>query len=92
MRVIVDNDATTSATIIELRAPDAPGLLHRISAAIAGLDLDIVSARVSTLGNAVVDTFHVRAEGAKLPRPADARRLQWTLQSALERYQPAHNS
>lgn len=85
LRVIVDNDAATNATIIEVRAPDAPGLLHRISAAIAGLDLDILSARVSTLGHAVVDTFYVRAEGDKLPRQVDAQRLQWALQSELER-------
>jgi [protein-PII] uridylyltransferase len=66
VRVIVDNDAATSATVVEVRAPDAPGTLHRIAAAMAGLGLDIVSARVATLGNAVVDTFYVHANGAKL--------------------------
>ncbi len=55
--MIVDNEAATNATVVEVRAPDAPGLLHRITAAIAALGLDIVSARVATLGNAVVDTF-----------------------------------
>ena len=84
VRVIVDNDASAYATLVEVRAPDAPGLLHRITAAIAGLDLDIVSARVATLGNAVVDTFYVLADGAKLPRPADAQKVQSALQSALE--------
>ena len=43
--------------------------MHRITAAIAALGLDIVSARVATLGNAVVDTFYVHAGGVKV-RPA----------------------
>ena len=92
VRVIVDNGSATNATIIEVRAPDAPGLLHRVTAAIAGLDLDIVSARVATLGHAVVDTFYVRADGSKLPRPADAQKVQWALQSALERGPTGPNS
>jgi [protein-PII] uridylyltransferase len=85
VRVIVDNDAATSATVVEVRAPDAPGVLHQITAAIAGLDLDIVSARVATLGNAVIDTFYVRAEGAKLARQADTERVRNALQGTLER-------
>ncbi len=60
--------------VVEVRAPDAPGVLHRITAAIAGLDLDIVSARVATLGNAVVDTFYASRAGAPscAACPADA--------------------
>ncbi|HTW08273.1 MAG TPA: [protein-PII] uridylyltransferase [Acidimicrobiales bacterium] len=82
LRVMVDNDAASHATVVEVRAPDSPGLLHRIAAALARLDLEIVSARVATLGNAVVDTFYVRAAGSKAD-PADARRIESTLQSAL---------
>jgi [protein-PII] uridylyltransferase len=91
-RVIVDNDAATRATVIEVRAPDSPGLLHRVSAAIAGLDLDIISARVATLGNAAVDTFYVHADGGKLPRAVDAHQVQRALQSAVERAEPASKS
>ena len=85
VKVIVDNDAATNATVVEVRAPDAPALLHRVTAALAGLDLDIISARVATLGNSVVDSFYVQADGAKLPRLLDAQRLAQALQSALER-------
>jgi [protein-PII] uridylyltransferase len=66
VRVIVDNEASERATVVEVRAPDAPGVLHRITAAIASQGLDIVSARVTTIGTAVVDSFYVQAEGAKL--------------------------
>lgn len=84
VRVIVDNGAATSATVVEVRAPDAPGILHRVTESIAALGLDIVSARVTTLGNAVVDTFYVHAAGGKLPRQADAQRVRRFIESALE--------
>ena len=41
-------------------APDAVGVLYRITRALAELDLDIRSAKVQTLGPQVVDAFYVR--------------------------------
>ena len=71
--VLVDNEAATSATVVEVRAPDAPGLLHLVTAALAAQGLDIISARVATLGDAAVDSFYVQAGGAKVPagQPTD---------------------
>jgi [protein-PII] uridylyltransferase len=83
VRVIVDNEAATNATVVEVRAPDAPGALHRITAAIAALGLDIVSARVATLGNAVVDSFYVRGAGAKLAGAGEADKVRAALEEAL---------
>lgn len=69
-RVIVDNDASDRATVIEVRAPDGIGVLHRITSALQACDLDIVTAKVHTLGHEVVDTFYVRrivdSEAAKI--------------------------
>jgi [protein-PII] uridylyltransferase len=68
--VRVDNDASESATVLEVRAPDEVGLLHRITRVLFEASLDVVSARVSTLGELVVDAFYVReAEGAKVTDP-----------------------
>ena len=65
--VRVDNDASDSATVLEVRAPDDVGLLHRITRVLFEADLDVVSARVSTLGELVVDAFYVREGiGAKV--------------------------
>jgi [protein-PII] uridylyltransferase len=65
--VRVDNDASESATVLEVRARDEVGLLHRITRVLFEASLDVVSARVSTLGELVVDAFYVReAEGAKV--------------------------
>jgi [protein-PII] uridylyltransferase len=67
-RVIVDNDASELATLIEVRAADRHGLLHEITRALAGLQLDVASARVNTLGHEVVDTFYVREAGRQAGR------------------------
>jgi [protein-PII] uridylyltransferase len=83
VRVIVDNEAATNATVVEVRAPDAPGVLHRITGAIAALGLDIVSARVATLGHAVVDSFYVRYGGAKLTGAEAADEMRRALEEAL---------
>jgi [protein-PII] uridylyltransferase len=71
--VSVDNEASETATVLEIRAPDEIGLLHRITRALFDADLDVVSARVSTLGELVVDAFYVReSSGSKV---TDADRL-----------------
>jgi [protein-PII] uridylyltransferase len=58
--VTFDNEASDDATVIDVEAPDAVGLLYRITRAFADLDLDIRSAKVQTLGAQVVDAFYVR--------------------------------
>jgi len=68
-RVTFDDRAST-ATVIEVRAPDIPGLLYRVTRALAELRLDIRHARVQTLGHEVVDAFYVRnAQRAKITDP-----------------------
>ena len=62
-RVFVDNDASLGATVVEVHAPDSMGVLYRITRALSDLDLDIVSAKVQTLGDRVVDAFYVRGPG-----------------------------
>jgi [protein-PII] uridylyltransferase len=65
--VSVDNEASETATVLEVRAPDEIGLLHRITRALFEADLDVVSARASTLGEMAVDAFYVReSDGAKV--------------------------
>jgi [protein-PII] uridylyltransferase len=68
--VSVDNDASETATVLEIRALDEIGLLHRITRALFEAGLDVVSARVSTIGEMVVDAFYVRESGgAKVVEP-----------------------
>jgi len=58
--VLVENDLSRSSTVIEVRAPDAIGVLYRITHALAECDLDIRTAKAQTLANEVVDSFYVR--------------------------------
>ena len=68
-RVLVDNDASRAATVVEVHAPDSMGVLYRITRALSELDLDIVSAKVQTLGDRVVDAFYVRGPAGKVEDP-----------------------
>jgi [protein-PII] uridylyltransferase len=66
-RVLVDNDATAAATIVEVRAADGIGVLHRITNTFGELGVRVEQAYVSTLGHEVADTFYVTGpDGAKL--------------------------
>jgi len=68
--VSFDLEASDTATVVEVRAPDEIGLLHRITRTLFEADLDVVSARVSTLGEMVVDAFYVReSTGTKVTDP-----------------------
>ena len=54
-----DNDASDTATVIDVHAVDGVGVLYRITRALTEFDVDIRSARVQTLGAQVVDAFYV---------------------------------
>ncbi len=55
-----DSEASGDSTsIVEVRAGDRAGLLHRLTAALAGEGLDVTSARVETLGADAADYFYV---------------------------------
>jgi len=58
-KVTLVDDASTSATVVEVRAHDAPGLLWRIARALSECGLDLRAARVETLGAEAVDVFYV---------------------------------
>jgi [protein-PII] uridylyltransferase len=65
-----DNRASRAATVIDVTAADGIGVLYRITRALAELDVDIRSARVQTLGEAVVDAFYVvDRHGRKITDP-----------------------
>ncbi|MFF3616391.1 [protein-PII] uridylyltransferase [Streptomyces sp. NPDC002580] len=67
-RVTVAPAASRHATVIEVRAHDAPGLLHRIGRALEAAHVRVRSMHVSTLGANAVDAFYVTGtKGAPLP-------------------------
>jgi [protein-PII] uridylyltransferase len=83
--VFVSNNASDSTTMIDVRVPDAPGVLYRLSAALAAYGATIRSAKVATLGHEVVDVFYVQRKG-RSPRqltPAECDEVRAVLRSAI---------
>jgi [protein-PII] uridylyltransferase len=90
-RVTVAPGTSELATVLEVRAQDAPGLLYRIGRALEGAGVVVRSAHVSTLGANAVDAFYVTGpDGAPLPSP-DAAGLARELQRDLGR-EPGRDS
>lgn len=70
-RVLWFDDESAHATIVELRAADSVGLLHRVTGALERCGLNIRTARLSTLGASVVDAFYVTtAAGQQVTEPS----------------------
>ena len=83
-RVHLVDDASESSTVVEVRAPDALGVLRRITAALDGCGLDVRSAHISTLGADVVDAFYVVGpDGAKLTDPSLRTKVEAAVLAAL---------
>ena len=76
-RALLPAGASASATVLEVRAHDAPGLLFRVARILAAEGLDVRAARVETLGAEAVDAFYLTdADGHPLPAErAEAVRL-----------------
>lgn len=53
-------DPSGRSTVVEVRTADRPGVLYAIASAIAELELDIVVARIQTIGHEVTDVFYLR--------------------------------
>jgi [protein-PII] uridylyltransferase len=66
-----DGEAS-GATVIEYRGADAIGLLCRVTAALERCQLDVRSARVSSLAGIVVDAFYVTTRDGR-PVPIERR-------------------
>jgi [protein-PII] uridylyltransferase len=59
-RVLIDNKASLTHTVLEVNGRDRPGLLFELTRALTGLNLQISSAKISTYGEKVVDVFYVK--------------------------------
>ncbi len=72
-RVLWFDDEVTGGVVLELRATDRIGMLHRVAAALEECDAQVRWARVATLGSSVVDSFGLLCpqrsdEGPSAPR------------------------
>jgi [protein-PII] uridylyltransferase len=83
-RVVVDNHASNTHTILEVNGRDRPGLLHDVTAAISDEGLQIASAHVTTYGVRAVDVFYVKdVFGLKVENDRKLAALRESLLKAL---------
>jgi [protein-PII] uridylyltransferase len=83
-RVIFDNKASVSHTVIEVNGRDRPGFLHDVTSTLTALGLQIVSAHISTYGERVVDVFYVKdVFGLKVEHEQKLHRLEERLLEAI---------
>ncbi len=85
-RVLIDNKASASHTIVEVNGRDRPGFLYEVTRELTRLNLQISSAKISTYGEKVVDVFYVKnLFGHKVEHPQKLADIRETLTSVLAR-------
>jgi [protein-PII] uridylyltransferase len=78
------DDASDTATVLEVRAHDRPGLLYRVAQAIADCGLDVRTARVGTLGADAVDAFYLlSADGQRVQDEAERASVRQAVLDAI---------
>jgi [protein-PII] uridylyltransferase len=83
-RVLIDNGASRTHTVIEVNGRDRPGLLYDVARALKELGTVISSAHISTYGERVVDVFYVKdVFGLKITQAPKLRHMQRELTAAL---------
>ncbi|WP_419903106.1 [protein-PII] uridylyltransferase [Kiloniella sp.] len=84
-RVLIDNKASASYTVIEVNGQDRPGLLYHLTQAFTKLGLLVHSARIATYGVRAVDVFYVQsALGDKVSSEQKVKSVQKKLLEVLK--------
>jgi len=95
-QVTIHNDTQRPQTIIEVIAPDRPGLLARIGQLFLDFDLSVQNAKIATMGERVEDVFFVtNADNQPLSDLQLCTRLQQALVRQLTQeneHQPSPSS
>lgn len=85
-RVLIDNTASKTYTVIEVNGRDRPGFLYDVTAALTRCSLQIHSAQVTTFGERVVDVFYVKdVFGMKIEHEGKLKQVRETLMDTLNR-------
>jgi [protein-PII] uridylyltransferase len=89
-RVLIDNRASRSHTVIEVNGRDRPGLLHEVTRELTRLNLQVSSAKIATYGEKVVDVFYVKnLFGHKVEHPDKLAEIRAALTEVLAKGNPA---
>jgi [protein-PII] uridylyltransferase len=78
-----DVEGSATATIVEVRAPDQPGLAYTIADTLAHLGLDITFAKIATAKAAALDVFYVIDQSGRKLSPETMSDVEGALLKAL---------
>jgi [protein-PII] uridylyltransferase len=83
-RVMIDNQASATHTVIEVNGRDRTGFLYLVTRALYGLSLQISTAKISTYGERAVDVFYVKdGFGMKITHEGRLKKVRETLLDAI---------
>ena len=84
-RVLIEQDPANARTLLELTAPDRPGLLARVGRIFMEQNIALTAAKIATLGERVEDVFYITDKtGAALTDPEHQQRLRQRLIEELD--------
>jgi len=83
-RVVIDNDASSRYTVVDIFTYDRIGLLYDITRTLSALEIDISLSKISTKADQVADVFYLQNRaGEKIRRPEELQDLRAALLSAI---------
>ncbi len=81
--VTFNTRAATGATIVQVHTEDRIGVLYRLTEILSRMGLDIVSAKIQTIANEVVDTFYVTGANGPVLSEEHQREIELALRHGL---------
>jgi [protein-PII] uridylyltransferase len=84
-RVLIDNKASATHTLVEVTGRDRRGLMHFLTRALTAQNLQISTAKISTFGHRVVDVFYVKDQfGLKVESESRLKAIRDSLMQVLQ--------
>lgn len=84
VQVSISQETANRRTIVELVARDRPGLLYRVGQVLSRHGVDLLNAKVATIGERAEDVFFVTTEEGEPLDEALCERLKTALEEALD--------
>jgi len=89
-RIVIENEAHPTYTLVDIQTPDRLGLLYNLLRALGRADAQIALSRIATEKGAAIDTFYVtNVEGKKIKDAVSMAHLQMELRNASQLSGPA---
>jgi [protein-PII] uridylyltransferase len=83
-RVLINNNASDTFTVLEVNGRDRPGFLHVVTRALTRLNLQIASAHITTYGERAVDVFYVKdLFGLKIVNQEKLKQIRETVEKSI---------